>query len=66
MLYFEAIAIHSHASSVTVFNGTNFSEWHEQVDFHLDSMDLNLALLEDKPDTITDSNIEVEKLHFKA
>ena len=56
MLYFAAIAIHSHASYVTVFNGTNFSEWHEQVDFYLNSMDLNLALLENKPATITDSS----------
>ncbi|XP_055960750.1 uncharacterized protein LOC130015148 [Mercurialis annua] len=58
----SAVAIHSHASSVTVFNGTNFSEWHEQVDFHLDSMDLNLALLEVKPAAITDISSEAEKL----
>ena len=29
-------------------------------------MDLNLALLEDKHATITDSSSEAEKLHFKA
>ena len=66
LLYFAAVAIHSHASFVTVFNGTNFSEWHEQVDFHLDSMDINLVLLENKPATLTDSSSEAEKLHFKA
>ena len=65
-LYFATVTIHLHASSVTVFNGTNFSEWHEQVDFHLDSMDINLALLENKPATLTDSSSEAEKLHFKA
>ncbi|KAH0639116.1 hypothetical protein KY290_036404 [Solanum tuberosum] len=48
------IPLHSHASSVTVFNGLNFSEWHEQLQFHLGVMDLDLALLNDKPTAITD------------
>ena len=53
-IYFAVIPLHSHASSVTVFNGLNFSEWHEQLQFHLGVMDLDLALLNDKPTAITD------------
>ena len=35
------------------FNGLNFSYWNEQVQFHLDVLDLDLAILEEKPATIT-------------
>ncbi|XP_015161975.1 probable carboxylesterase 1 [Solanum tuberosum] len=30
-VFLSVIPLHSHASSVTVFNGMNFSEWHEQM-----------------------------------
>lgn len=64
--YFIAVlAIRLQASSVAIFNG-NFSEWHEQVSFHLGVIDLNLALLEDKPVVITDSNREEGRLQFRA
>ena len=53
MYYFAAISLHSQASSVALFNGLNFSEWSEQVKFHLGVLDLDLALLEDKPAAIT-------------
>lgn len=53
-----AVAIHSHVSSVALFDGVNFLELHEQVDFHLGAMDLDLAQLEDKPTAITDSSGE--------
>ena len=45
---FAAVSIHLHASVVTIFNGLNFSEWREQVNFHLGVLDLDLALLEEK------------------
>ncbi|XP_059309954.1 uncharacterized protein LOC132061100 [Lycium ferocissimum] len=65
-IYFAAIPLHSLASSVTVFNGLNFSEWHEQVQFHLGVMDLDLALLKEKPAAITDTSSEDEKSFHKA
>ncbi|KAK4713388.1 hypothetical protein R3W88_019295 [Solanum pinnatisectum] len=55
-IYIAVIPLHSHASSVTMFNGLNFSEWHEQVQFHLGVMDLDLALLNDKPTAITEKS----------
>nr|XP_016451707.1 PREDICTED: uncharacterized protein LOC107776334 [Nicotiana tabacum] len=60
------IPLHLHALSVTVFNGLNFSEWHEQVQFHLGVMDLDLALLNDKSASITDSSSADEKSFHKA
>ena len=56
----------SHASAVTIFNGLNFSKWHEQVNFHLGVLDLDLALLEEKPTDITDTSSEAEKSKHKV
>ena len=61
MYLFAVISLHSHASSVTVFNGLNFSECHEQVKFHLGVMDLDLALLNEKITVITDKSSKDEK-----
>ena len=63
---FAVISLHSHASAVSVFNGLNFSEWHEQVNFHLGVLDFNLALLEEKPAAITNTSSEAKKLNHKA
>ncbi|XP_019239737.1 PREDICTED: uncharacterized protein LOC109219719 [Nicotiana attenuata] len=60
------IPLHSNASSITMFNGLNFSKWHEQVQFHLGVMDLDLALLNDKPAAITESSSAYEKSFHKA
>ena len=66
LLCFAVIAINSHASSVVVFNGMNFSEWREQVDFHLGVLDLDLALLQEKPAAIKDTSSEAEKSYHAA
>ncbi|XP_060170873.1 uncharacterized protein LOC132601830 [Lycium barbarum] len=62
----KAIPLHSLASSINVFNRLNFSERHEQVQFHLGVMDLDLALLKEKPTAITDTSSEDEKSFHKA
>lgn len=64
MYCFVAIALHPHASSITVFKGMNFSEWHEQVSFQLGVIDLDLELLDNEPTTITDQSSE-EESYFK-
>ncbi|KAG8383007.1 hypothetical protein BUALT_Bualt05G0139100 [Buddleja alternifolia] len=61
-----AVSLHSHATSVTVFNGLNFFEWRKQVNFHLGVLDLDLALLEENPADITDESSDTEKLKRKA
>ena len=60
------ISLHSHATSVPIFNGLNFSDWCEQVQFHLGVLDLDLALQVEKPVAITDDSSNEEKAHYKA
>ncbi|KAL5166680.1 hypothetical protein HKD37_18G051594 [Glycine soja] len=38
----------------------------EQVQFHLGVLDLDLAILEEKPATITDASSNEQKAHYKA
>jgi len=59
------ISLHSHTSYVSILNGTNFSDWAEQVQFHLGVLDLDLALRTEKPPVITDSsNAEEEAIYM--
>jgi len=48
------------------FNGLNFSDWNEQVQFNLDVLDLDLAIMEEKSATITDASSNEEKVHYKV
>ena len=60
------ISLLSHASSVPILNGKNFSEWREQVQFHLGILDLDIALESEKPAAITGEGSAEEKSIFKA
>ncbi|XP_022845332.1 uncharacterized protein LOC111368334 [Olea europaea var. sylvestris] len=60
------VSLHSHASSVPLFNGLNFSDWCEQVQFNLGVLDLDLALQVEKPTDLTDESIADEKSVHKA
>ena len=51
---------------MSIFNGLNFSNWNEQVQFHFGVLDLDLAILEEKFVTITDASNNEEKAHYKA
>ncbi|XP_012835716.1 PREDICTED: uncharacterized protein LOC105956413 [Erythranthe guttata] len=53
-------SLYSHASGIKTLSGSNFSEWYEQIQFTLGVMDLDLALLTEKPGEITDANSEEE------
>ncbi|XP_012841032.1 PREDICTED: uncharacterized protein LOC105961346, partial [Erythranthe guttata] len=53
-------SLYSHASCIKTLNGSNFSEWYEQIQFTLGVMDLDLTLLTEKPREITDANSEEE------
>lgn len=69
LLYFAAsilVALHSIASSVPIFNGLNFSDWCEQVEFHLGALDLDTALEHEKPATLTDESSADERSFHKA
>lgn len=43
------VALHSQAAFVPLMTGMNFSDWKERVEFHLGVLDLDLALVSDKP-----------------
>ena len=49
-----------------IFNGLNFSDWNEQVQFHLSVLDLDLAILEEKIATITNASSNEEKAYYKV
>lgn len=60
---FEAsvpIALHLQASTVVTFNGLNYIDWSEYVQFYLDILDLKLSLLTERPAVVTDES-KVEK-----
>ncbi|GAV72124.1 UBN2 domain-containing protein [Cephalotus follicularis] len=48
------------------FNGLNFSEWSEQVQFHLGVLDLDLALSTDKSAALTDTSSTEQRSFHKA
>ena len=53
--------------SVPVFNGLNFSNWSEQVQFHLGVLDLDTFFFHvEKPATIIDASSTEEKTHYKV
>jgi len=52
--------------SVPVFNGLNFSDWSEQVQFHLGVLDLDTVFHVEKPAAITDASSTEEKTHYKV
>ena len=49
-------SLHSLAYGITVFDGSNFSEWSERVQFSLGVLDLDLALITDKPPEATNDS----------
>jgi len=60
------VALHSQATSVPVFNGLNFSDWSEKVQFHLGVLDLDLAIRIEKSAAITDDSSNEEKAHYRV
>ncbi|KAL6327955.1 hypothetical protein AAG906_031299 [Vitis piasezkii] len=60
LFYFCTVptSLHSLASGMTVFDGSNFSEWYERVQFSLGVLDLDLALITDKPPEATDDSTQ--------
>ena len=49
-------SLHFLAFGMAVFDGSNFSEWYERVQFSLGILDLDLVLITDKPPEATDDS----------
>ncbi|XP_019150077.1 PREDICTED: uncharacterized protein LOC109146860 [Ipomoea nil] len=62
----SCVSIHSQAASIVKYNGLNFAEWHEQIQFHLGVLDLDLALLNDKPAAINDNSSDDDVAFHQA
>ncbi|XP_022869298.1 uncharacterized protein LOC111388743 [Olea europaea var. sylvestris] len=60
------VSLHSLASSIPIFNGSNFSDWKEQIQFHLGVLDLDLALRIETPLAITETSSAEERALFKS
>ena len=58
-----SISLHSHASSVPVLVRSNFLEWYEHVQFTLGVIDLDMALLVEKPADINDESTAEQVSH---
>ncbi|KAI3459815.1 hypothetical protein Pfo_016478 [Paulownia fortunei] len=61
-----SVFLHSQASPIMKFNGLNFFEWSEQVQFHLGVLDLNLALTINKLAAINDASSTEQRYFHKA
>ena len=48
------------------FNGLIYADWSEQIRFQLGFMDLDLAIVSEKPTTITETSTEVDKSFYEA
>ncbi|RVW83183.1 Retrovirus-related Pol polyprotein from transposon TNT 1-94 [Vitis vinifera] len=68
LFYFCTVptSLHSLASGMTIFDGSNFSEWYERVQFSLGVLDLDLALISDKPPEATDDSTPEQVEQSKA
>ena len=48
------------------FNGLDYVDWSEQIQFQLSVMDLDLAIVSKKPTAITETSIEADKSFYEA
>ncbi|XP_020573316.1 uncharacterized protein LOC110019815 [Phalaenopsis equestris] len=60
------VSLHLQTTSAQKFNGLNFSEWREQVQFHLGVLDLDLALTTKKPPAPTNLSSDEQKSFYKT
>ena len=48
------------------FNGLNYADWSEQIQFQLGVMDLDLAIVSDMPAAITETSTEANRSIYEA
>ena len=59
-------SLHSLASGMIVFDGSNFSEWYERVQSSLGILDLDMALITNKLPEATDDSTPEQVEQSKA
>ncbi|XP_050935205.1 uncharacterized protein LOC127143943 [Cucumis melo] len=60
------VSLYSHVTSIIKFNGLNFFDWYKQIRFHLGVLDLDLALLSEKPTSTTSASSDEDRSFYKA
>ena len=63
---FLPITLYLQDSSVVMFNGLNYLDWSEQIQFCLGVLDFDLALLPEKTTAITDKSNAEERSLYKT
>lgn len=63
--FFQTVYTGPDLSSIETLNGPNYEKWKLDVEVVLGLMDLDLALIEDKPAALTASSTSEQKLKFK-
>ena len=53
-------------NSMVKFNGMNYVDWYEQIQFQLSVMDLDLASISEKPAVITETSTNADKSYFET
>ena len=48
------------------FNGLNYADWSEHIQFQLDVMDLEMAIVSKKLTTITETSTKADKSFYEA
>ena len=66
LFYTVPTSLYSLVSGMTVFDGSNFSEWYERVQFSLGVLDLDLTLITDKLLEATDDSTPEQVEQSKA
>ncbi|XP_057949934.1 uncharacterized protein LOC131144957 [Malania oleifera] len=60
------VSPHSLASSIPIFNGTNFYDKNDQIQFHLGVLDLDLALRINKPAVIIETSSSKQQALYRS
>ncbi|XP_010556506.1 PREDICTED: uncharacterized protein LOC104825812 [Tarenaya hassleriana] len=53
-------------NGIVKFNGLNYADWSEQIQFYLGFNDMDYALLNEKPTAITDESSENDRINFES
>ncbi|XP_010556022.1 PREDICTED: uncharacterized protein LOC104825398 [Tarenaya hassleriana] len=53
-------------NGIVKFNGLNYADWSEHIQFYLGFNDMDHELLNEKPTSITDESLESDRINFDS
>ena len=67
MIFVASANLFALGNGMVKFNGLNFADWFEQIQFQLGVMDLDMAIVsEEKPSTINETSTDADKSFYEA